>query len=68
MCRLATGLLAVPSGIRDQLRRMIFERVVPGIAEGGPALMFADSFDVAAARERLGEAIGELTGRWSAAA
>lgn len=64
MSRLAGALLAVPQGIRDQVRRQSFERVVPDVAARGLDAMTAPTFDTASARGRLAEVVQELEARW----
>jgi N-methylhydantoinase B len=64
MTRFSTMLLEMPPSVRHEIRRMAFERVVPGVASKGLQALFADGFDAAQARQRFNETIEELVATW----
>ena len=68
MTRMAMLLLGLPSAVRNTMRTSVFETAVPGVTDGGPALLAAPDFDAPAARARLAAVLTKLEARWAKAA
>jgi N-methylhydantoinase B len=64
MNRLVEILLTAPRSLMTQLRRQLFEEVVPGISQSGASRLLDPDFDVGAARKRLRGSLDRLAEHW----